>query len=69
MTLVSAMCHLLMVAMTFLFPIVDALIAEYTFLILGVILVLGTTFLYFNVIETKGKPLDAIQAELRHRFS
>ncbi|GAU91874.1 hypothetical protein RvY_04049 [Ramazzottius varieornatus] len=69
MTLVSAGCHLPNVSMTFLFPIVDALIGEYTFLIFGGILVAGTVYMYFNVIETKGKPLDSIQAELRQRFS
>ena len=69
MTLASAGCHLPMVSMTFLFPILNAWIAEYTFLILGVIVVLGTVYMYLNVIETKGKPLDAIQAELHRRFS
>ncbi|GAU94290.1 hypothetical protein RvY_06090-1 [Ramazzottius varieornatus] len=68
MTLVSAGCQLPNVAMTFLFPIADALIAEYTFLILGIILLAGTVYMYFNVIETKGKPLSVIQAELRQRF-
>ncbi|OQV25629.1 Solute carrier family 2, facilitated glucose transporter member 1 [Hypsibius exemplaris] len=68
MTLMSAGCHGVLAINTFLFPILQTFIGDWTFAIFGVCLVLGTTYLYTHLIETKGKQLDQIQTELRQKL-
>ena len=68
MTWMSAGCHLPLAINTFLFPILQTLIGDWTFVIFGGLLIVFTVFIYFNVIETKGKDFDQIQSELRQKL-
>ena len=53
---------------TFAFPLVEAHMKAYTFLIFTVFLVAFFVYTMMKVPETKGKRIDEIQAELRQRL-
>ena len=52
----------------FTFPLVEAALREYTFLIFTTCLLGFVVYTYMKVPETKGKRIDEIQAEMRQRL-
>lgn len=53
---------------TFTFPMIEAQLKEYTFLIFTGFLLGFVVYTFLNVPETKGKKIDEIQAEMRQRL-
>lgn len=64
----SSCCHLGTLTVSFLFPLVQTAIGEWTFAIFATTTALSTVLTYFCVPETKGKSFERIQQDLRLRY-
>lgn len=61
---VSSFSHLSGLVITFLFPLLTAAMEEWVFAVFAACTAAFTVFVYFRVVETKGRTFDEIQAEL-----
>lgn len=65
---VSLFSHITGVVITFLFPLLTAALEEWVFAIFAGCTAVFTVFVYWRVIETKGRTFEEIQAELHRKY-
>ncbi|XP_055334024.1 solute carrier family 2, facilitated glucose transporter member 3-like [Paramacrobiotus metropolitanus] len=68
MIITTAFCYLGSLVTIFVAPIAEVIIGEWIFAVFAGCTVVGVVYMYFASIETKGKPFEMIDAELRKKF-